>query len=51
MKLYYFPGSCALAPHTVLEWLGADFEPERIVARAVDTVKSSQILNAEYVRQ
>ena len=31
MKLYYFPGSCALAPHIVLEWLGTDFEPERIV--------------------
>ena len=26
MKLYYFPGSCALAPHIVLEWLGADYE-------------------------
>ena len=31
MKLYYFPGSCALAPHIVLEWLRADFEPVRIV--------------------
>ena len=30
MKLYYFPGSCALAPHIVLNWLGADYEATRI---------------------
>ena len=30
MQLYYFPGSCALAPHIVLEWLGADYEAVRI---------------------
>lgn len=26
MKLYYFQGSCALAPHIALEWAGADYE-------------------------
>ncbi len=26
MKLYYFPGSCALAPHAVLNRIGADDE-------------------------
>ena len=30
MKLYYFPGSCALAPHIVLEWLSIPYEPVRI---------------------
>ena len=26
MKLYYAPGTCALAPHIVLEWIGADYQ-------------------------
>ena len=26
MKLHYFQGSCALAPHIALEWAGADYE-------------------------
>jgi glutathione S-transferase len=26
MQLYYFPGSCALADHIVLEWTGAKYE-------------------------
>ena len=30
MKLYYFPGSCALAPHIVLNWVDADYEAIRI---------------------
>ncbi len=30
MKLYYFPGSCALAPHIVLNWLGSDYEAIKI---------------------
>jgi glutathione S-transferase len=30
LKLYYSPGSAALAPHIVLEEIGADYEPVRI---------------------
>jgi glutathione S-transferase len=26
MKLYYYPGACALADHIVLEWIGASYE-------------------------
>jgi glutathione S-transferase len=26
MKLYYAPGTCALAPHIVLEWIGTPYE-------------------------
>ena len=30
MKLYYFPGSCALADHVVLEWIGAPYETVKL---------------------
>lgn len=30
MKLYYFPGSCALADHIVLEWIGIPYEAVRM---------------------
>lgn len=30
MKLYYFQGSCALAPHITLEWVGANYGLEEI---------------------
>lgn len=30
MKLYAFPGSCALAPHIALNWAGADYDLELI---------------------
>lgn len=30
MKLYYAPGTCSLADHIVLEWIGAPYEAERV---------------------
>ncbi|NOD85958.1 MULTISPECIES: glutathione S-transferase family protein [unclassified Ruegeria] len=30
MKLYYAPGTCALAPHIALEWTGKPYEAERV---------------------
>ena len=30
MKLYYFPGACALASHIVLEWTGAPYEAVKL---------------------
>jgi glutathione S-transferase len=30
MKLYYSPGTCALADHIVLEWIGKPFEVQRV---------------------
>jgi len=41
MKLYYFPGSCALADHIVLEWVGAPYETIRM---STADVKSAQYL-------
>jgi glutathione S-transferase len=37
MKLYYFPGSCALADHIVLEWIGAPYETVRMSTADVKT--------------
>lgn len=34
MKLYYTPGTCALADHIVLEWIGQPFELERVSREA-----------------
>lgn len=30
MKLFYAPGTCAVAPWIALRWAGADFEPVRV---------------------
>ncbi|GAB4226422.1 MAG: glutathione S-transferase N-terminal domain-containing protein [Elainellaceae cyanobacterium] len=30
IRLFYAPGTCALAPHIVLEWIGVDYELEKI---------------------
>jgi glutathione S-transferase len=35
MKLYYFMGSCALADHIVLEWIGAPYETARMTHESI----------------
>lgn len=30
IKLYWAPRTCAMAPHIVLEWAGADYDAERV---------------------
>ncbi|QGM44384.1 glutathione S-transferase family protein [Methylocystis heyeri] len=30
LKLYYYPGACSLAPHLLLEWIGAPYELTRV---------------------
>lgn len=42
MKLYVIPGTCALVPHTALEWTGADYELELLDH---DSVKSEAYLH------
>lgn len=39
MKLYYAPGTCALAPHIVLEWLGVSYDLERVALGSDDYKK------------
>ena len=39
LKLFYAPGSCALAPHIALEEAGAQYETVRVDLRAKDQRK------------
>jgi len=41
MKLYYYPGACALADHIVLEWTGATYD---LVEMSRESVKSPEYL-------
>lgn len=41
MKLYVIPGTCAVVPHTALEWTGADYELELLDH---DSVNSEEYL-------
>lgn len=39
IKLFYAPGTCALAPHIVLEWIGEPYELERVKLGDPDYLK------------
>ncbi len=39
IKLFYAPGTCALAPHIVLEWIGEPYELERVQVGSTDYLK------------
>lgn len=36
LKLYYSSGACSLAPHVVLEWIGAPYEAQRVDFKSPD---------------
>ncbi len=39
MKLFYAPGTCALAPHIVLEWVGEPYDLEKVQPRSPEYLK------------
>ncbi|MBV9388127.1 MAG: hypothetical protein JOZ78_17030 [Chroococcidiopsidaceae cyanobacterium CP_BM_ER_R8_30] len=39
IKLFYAPGTCALAPHIVLEWIGEPYELQRVKPSVQNTSK------------
>lgn len=49
MKLYSFPGSCALASHIALEWSGKPYSVELIKKDDLDQVKFRQLNPSHHV--
>lgn len=43
MKLYYFPGACALACHIALEWTGAAYQTVRLSQASTKSIEYRQI--------
>lgn len=39
LKLFYAPGTCALAPHIVLEWIGEPYEIQKVKPSDPDYLK------------
>lgn len=39
IKLFYAPGTCALAPHIVLEWIGEPYELEKVNPKDPDYLR------------
>lgn len=39
ITLFYAPGTCALAPHIVLEWIGEPYQLEKVQLRSPEVLK------------